>query len=446
MYEVYGSRFIAALHGMVGFYKSWQGTFLFNFLVYFCVPYGRGGLPLLHVFMIAVAGLFIFSLWFFLRQIINNRNIRLFLWLVLMIVMFCLSGTENNVELFLWYTGACNYTIELALSFIAAGLLAKAFTGEKIKILYIVVASVLGFLACGGSLNITAFNCALLLIETLIFLQQDKKRKLVVIPFLSAFAGAIVNVVAPGNYVRFADEQVEGHETILDAVRDAFICYRSECRSIFSSLLFIGILVAVFCVIYLWGGELFKIKINIFGVLTALLVSVITQYLVIFPVTYGYHSASLGSMRTTGSCTFIIEIMFIFVAVILSLYIRNIGFLGSKVWMRFVPVAVAALVFIVAFTVNSDRFKDINNGYAFDVVRDIKSGALLDNYNMRAYVLGAMETAPKDTHLVLWYVPLYETESAYGMGLSIDPDSLVNRSAANYFRLPGVTMIFAEEE
>jgi hypothetical protein len=77
----------------------------------------------------------------------------------------------------------------------------KAIDDEKISC--VVWSSILGFLGSGGALNIAAFCCILYMLTALWSLAINKKRKLhLLIPFVVTLIGAVINGIAPGNYIR----------------------------------------------------------------------------------------------------------------------------------------------------------------------------------------------------------------------------------------------------
>ena len=123
---------------------------------------------------------------------------------VMILVLFVtIQCTVGGVEAFYWYSGAINYTFTHGISLLFYGLLITLVLPEnKKKNGKLVMASVLGFLLGGGN-QMTMLNVAIV-ISTVIILKGWKKNKKLWIPILCFFAGFLLNVTAPGNYVRAA--------------------------------------------------------------------------------------------------------------------------------------------------------------------------------------------------------------------------------------------------
>ena len=81
---------------------------------------------------------------------------------------------------------------------------------------------------------------------------------------------------------------------------------------------------------------------------------------------------------------------------------------------------------------------------AYNVVNDFRSGAMQETLVVREYILSTMQMAEDGTDCII-YVPAYNKAiSMYGMGITVDYDWIVNRSAANLFDLHTATVIYME--
>jgi hypothetical protein len=266
-----------------------------------------------------------------------------------------------------------------------------------------------------------------------------KENRKIIIPFISAFIGALINVCAPGNFPKTYEHMAEGHSTVFDAFKDTVICYGNETGKILGSPIFLMVLACI-----LAGCLLFKVRIvsrPMSGGLLALTLvgSVLVQYFTAFPVCFGYHSDSLIVMRTTAAYELVAKLMYMFMVVCLAQWISEKEFKAEKV------VAICAVVLAIVFCIFSGKTKeDIKNGFSFMSARDFVSGSMQEAYKTRSYVLMSLELAEKgsDAYIV---VPLRgHPESVYGMGLTEDPSAFVNQSAAGLYKLNSVTVIYTE--
>lgn len=112
---------------------------------------------------------------------------------------YLLLDSQKWREINTWVTGYNGYAFPMILALVAGGMMCQNSSARGIRI---VVAAVLAFFASGGSLQITGVYCYFLLIVLFVKLFQKRTKPADWIVFGSAFLGALLNLVAPGNYVR----------------------------------------------------------------------------------------------------------------------------------------------------------------------------------------------------------------------------------------------------
>lgn len=131
----------------------------------------------------------------------------------------------GRVEAFYWYSGAVNYMFVHGMSLFFYGLLIEAVyeTGKKKK-KKLVIASVLGFFTGGGN-QLTALNVAIILAVAVGFVSCKRKWKeyrAFGVPVGLFFLGFLLNVAAPGNWVRA--EGAEGMNPIKAVLVSFYYC------------------------------------------------------------------------------------------------------------------------------------------------------------------------------------------------------------------------------
>lgn len=127
---------------------------------------------------------------------------------VSMLVLFasvqcmCPAG---RVEAFYWYSGAANYIFVHSMSLFFFGLLVSAvYDKGKKRIWDLAAASVIGFFTGGGN-QMTALNGAVVVLAAAVLITCNKGWKVckgLCIPMGLFYLGFILNVAAPGNWVR----------------------------------------------------------------------------------------------------------------------------------------------------------------------------------------------------------------------------------------------------
>ncbi len=163
------------------------------------------------------------------------------------------------------------------------------------------------------------------------------------------------------------------------------------------------------------------------------------QYFTMFPVCYGYHSDSLLNMRTTAAYELLARLMYLFAVICLAQWTVDRGFMHMRA-----VCSIAALLVLVFCILSGRLLSDIKSGFSFETAISLKDGSMQEAYRTRVYVLNALDLAEDGSDVYL-NVPLADVpESAYGMGLSEDPNDFVNRSAAGLFHLNSVSVEYID--
>ena len=100
---------------------------------------------------------------------------------------------------------------------------------------------------------------------------------------------------------------------------------------------------------------------------------------------------------------------------------------------------------LLALILHSALSEDIKSGMSYASYDDYRTGALQENYAAREYVLSALTLAEKGSDAVIYVRPYRPAYSTYGMGLGVEAGEWVNRSAAGFYDLNTVTIVYLEE-
>ena len=205
---------------------NWMGYFTSNFLM--AVPpnvFGERFYVLTVWIMVSMLSL---STWYLLKNILvkvfhaDKYIAHSIIMCMLFITMQCMVG---RVEAFYWYAGAANYMLVHSISLFFYGVLISAvYHKGKRRITDLVIAGILGFLAGGGN-QMTALNVAVVMLVIIGFgcaLKKWKEYKSLLIPIGCALLGFILNVAAPGNWVRA--EQTSGLNPVKAILISFYYC------------------------------------------------------------------------------------------------------------------------------------------------------------------------------------------------------------------------------
>ena len=185
---------------------DWMGYFTSNFLM--AIPpstFGERAYVLTCWIMIVMLSL---STMYLLRTVfvkVFKADKHVSNCVIMLMLFITVQRMVGRVEAFYWYSGAANYILVHSFCMFFYGLLISAVydTGKK-RIFDLTVASVLGFLTGGGN-QMTALNGAIVLLVVIGFLTVQKKWKEYkghIVPIAFFYIGFILNVAAPGNWVR----------------------------------------------------------------------------------------------------------------------------------------------------------------------------------------------------------------------------------------------------
>ncbi|MBO4456736.1 MAG: hypothetical protein J5802_03380 [Butyrivibrio sp.] len=436
--EEYGSSFLGAAHRMAEYYNTNQGTYLFNFLVHYIRAYSRGDLPGFHLFMILNTVVFCLLLLYLLKLLARDNIAYLGMAFAVFAALFAMKNTAFGMEVFFWYTGSLNFLIELSLAFIAVSGCILYIRDKKTR--FLVVSTVAAFLASGGSLNIVCASFAWLAAIVIIDRDEFMKNKKIIIPIIGAVVGAFINGIAPGNRVRSDEGLKEGHSTLFDGLRDTFTCIVIEDKELFTSLVFIFMLILLFVICVLFKVKILKEKVTILNLVIVLVGTWVARFFTMFPVSYGYHVDYMANMRTTSSYEIVAKLMYFLAVAVLAQFVSE----RLEVKADYAAVGVSALCLLLALILHSGIKNELKCGMSYLVYNDYKTGTLQEAYAAREYVLSALKLAEKDSDAIIYVEPFRKAGSAYGMGLGVDCEEIRNRSAAGLFDLHTVTVIYKE--
>lgn len=185
---------------------NWMGYFTSNFLM--AMPPSTFGERVYVLTAWIMIGMLSLSTFYLLRTVFvkvfkADKHISdCVIMLMLFVTVQCMVG---RVEAFYWYSGAANYILVHSFCMFFYGLLVSAVydTGKK-RVFDLAAGSFLGFLVGGGN-QMTALNGAVVLLVAIGFLTVQKKwsrYKGHIVPIGFFYLGFLLNVAAPGNWVR----------------------------------------------------------------------------------------------------------------------------------------------------------------------------------------------------------------------------------------------------
>lgn len=437
----YQSAIVGSFYKTVNIYKTMQGCYTPMYLDHLFIPYTRFGLPGFHAFMFFFVASFIASLIALSFLLVKDKTASLATSLVALMSVFAMSYTSKDTDIMFWYTETLGFTLMMAFLFFALFLSILSFRTKGVKTAVCIAgSSVLAFLASGASLTVVAVNCTVLLAVIIIEFDEFKKRKHLAIPFVFGFIGAIINSVAPGNFLRADESLTPGHETLLDGIRDTFDCFFTFLPRA-CDIVFVLAIVALIALCIVYRVQVFKDGITGIKMIVVVVGVVLLQIAELFPAAYGSHSTEINShLQIEHIIT--ARLTFIFVALCFSQWLREnvLDKVGDTEKLNLILKCVCSVAVLLLLVLPASR-TIMSDSFTARTYRDTRSGAFVRVYRVREYELSYFEMADDGTDAILYLPWDTSSESLPGMGLGADCEWFVNRSAANMFGVHTVTVL-----
>lgn len=434
-WQNYEGRHIKYLFSnLVNIYKTWQGTYLGVFICGFPIYY-YWGLIGLRAWLFGVAVLFFAAV--FLTGIsftnwlrIERVSKRVTVLIILLLFLFYVLGTNNLDEIFYWYTGTCVYTLPICFMLFCISFYMLYETGGKR--LFLILGIVFGFLAAGGSLDIAALLCSMLLFGILynyIVLKKISKSFWI---GLTALAGAIINVAAPGNYVRHGDGKI----TLLSSLGSALL----RVNSVISFELRSGLLLVIIVVSFVAAFMKLEKDVHIFkypGLVTLYCYAAILM--TDFPVDLGYSNSYFPSR-----CAFVEHIAIAVYAILVSVYWA--GWAKNKEIFRFTRemYLILAIVCIIPLSVYFDVYS-LRELTPYKMIWHLSKGDYRIAAERENSMISQIEESTESDVIVYVAMPGEEQwANIKPIGLTENSAHWINSGVAQYYGKRSITLQYIE--
>lgn len=225
------------LEHTINSWKTQQGTFSSFFLSAFLNPINSHS-DQYYLCPIILLTVFHLSLLYMLWQMLRNglgiaRSYVLIIACTVSAVM--LQLIPSVVEGFYWYSGATLYTGFFCIAMFTVGLLVKLMCSKKRSVLLSAAAACLGFIVGGSNYpSAVALVYVICLAMGYCLLYQKRKVLRLLFPFILCVSGLLLNVMAPGNFVRLESEGVAYHGELLMTIKLSLIFGKQFFRSWFT--------------------------------------------------------------------------------------------------------------------------------------------------------------------------------------------------------------------
>lgn len=419
-------------------WRDWQGTFTGVVLMYLNPAFISATLYPIHAPILLL--LWLSAFYFCLRKVLTNRfgvNKKYVAPLYMLITLMQWIFLPTYLEGLYWHNGAWFYTGTQAICFIALTL--SLSLGEKGGRWRIAALCLLGIFIGLNNYITAAFTCAAFTLIALTDYASSNKasRRRVLLrwalPLAALFAAVLLSVLAPGNHVRMATDDMYGKadywfiQSILWTMRDAAgYFYRFTLKTPLLALLLLATPL-------LWHVVV-RSKIDFRAPLRMTLGTFVLLCAMIFPHMFTSGYAGPGRIVDLYHHYVVTAVTLLWVYLV-GYFARNHA--GVFRFMRshkaFAPclslLALFMTLTLTSFTIASDYTA---------LVREITSGQLLSYRAQTRATFALLEEAGPDDDVTI-PAPVIRSVTGSGTGGG-DPDSWQNIALASYYRVKSVTV------
>lgn len=419
-------------------FMNWQGTYFSMFAQALFSPLNGAGIIQLRVIMV-LNMLCIFASILLLFMAISKRLFSRVVWHYVLpiyaLAMFAMNAYKIWSEVYYWYSGAISYS--LPFTFLCVGLVLYLLWDPKQNSLkrYIIGASVCLFLTSGGSLQVAGTGCYIILLLVLLDTWREKRISIERWSvFGSALTGALINTLAPGNYVRY-ESGGESELHFVRAISATLLTVKSEIDWLITKTSFVFVLLLLFVVGVFAGKHMKCKKCNIVLFSSALLM---TAFVTMFPVALAYDASYFPNR-----CQYILDIVlmgtFMFASASLGVLVKDIfSTYKEKLQLLVIFAGIAIAIFV------SNETYDLSELNMFKTKIALDSGAI-QNYSKSCVEMYEFIETSEERDVVIPKLPL-TLPTFTKILITDDPTFWINEALAVYFDKNSIRAIYEYQE
>ena len=409
-----------AASSAVNSWKNWQGTYAGTFWGKMFSPMYKYSYRQLRITMLTVVTLAIVGLFLAIHALFKHFFIkRKFSIYATALILLPLLIYREYHEIYLWYSGATTHLFPIIAGEFALVLLINwgGLLKSK-KTIYGVLSIPFVFTMVGCSMEETGFWMWFLLMFVAIdWLYNGRINKGFICLYILALAGALLNALAPGNYIRqnASVEYVERYSLFTFAAASCKVTFQESLllHSHSSFLIFEALAVIL--------GIKVEKEINISILLVAVLGALILPAVTIFPVMFGLNQVEHGF---SNRCYFIFDVAIIICFISLA-FIAGVLIKQSEkpVYYVLTPLLIAAIILSSFRNESRSVIARLIENFSDNSIYSV-AAAQKDAYNSIKY--------SNEEDVVLSYLP----EDNIGntrVDIKEDADYFVNKEIASYF-------------
>ena len=434
-----GSSFFGSVLHTKDVYLTIGGYYFAAFINFFVSPLLRWGITGLRVVNITIQISFFLSTFFLVHTFVSKKICKnsFLSWVVYLSLLFLITNVNYSHELSSWYCVLIAYVTPLSIMMFNLGLVVLYDSKEPLNKKKLAIISLLAFLVSGSGLNITALNCGLFFLITVYHLIFRRKNNYIIIPFLCALIGAIINVIAPGNYDRLAI--TSNNHSFFVSLKATVIDTLKMLEYIVLHTPFMAI--AVILLIFILRYGVFKNNIvSGYHVAVGAIIPIVGTIIVNLPVYYGY-----ANNYFPPRCVFVQDMTFFILVFFWLLHFA--GWLQNRIQVKSVSLealfiaVTSCLLFVVAICDGLTGDNVLPTRY---MTGSLLSGRLNQAVEFQEGILEEIEDT--DEEIVILHRDTSIQDKYFAIvGLQPQSDSWINKSVSEYYGKKSIYIDYADD-
>lgn len=438
--NITGSAIKSCLQLTREMYMQQQGTYTASFLATFLlIKCGTNLLRFRYVILVFVLVIFL-AYTLLLHSIAKHFHFQHIWGVYLFSALWIAVDFVGPGEALLYLSGACVYAFPLSLGFLATTCYLKLMeSNHKLAmILYTILSAGFAFFAAGGVLMAAAMvNIFLVWILLYESYRNHKFMLRGIIPFLGAFSGALLNALAPGNFVRYSSSIGAEKPDYISSIWNTLLITCEHLLHLMQQTYFLVALIVIGLFVFFLQTDSTRDQFHLHP-LVLLIANFITCYLAVFPTVLGYHLSpgDPAQERMLFAFGWIASAVLMLTWVYFLMWLKVRGHFTGQLHAR--SAAVAALLLVVVSLANVfyiPQFRgDDSRPTLSTIYREYTSGRLDQYY--AAYHLALLQADALDVsgQLFIFY-EFPETKLFMESSMSAHTDWWVNQTAAAVYQL-----------
>ncbi len=427
-------------------YMGWEGTYTGTFLAD-TIAYGITiNLTGLHIVLAIIYVLFLLGIILFVKNILGfvfGIENDIILFSVSFLTEISVLNMSNLRELIYWLDGAVFYTVPFICTLFGSVLLMRWSNTRKTK--YLVIASILGFIASGGSLDIVVFCCGFYFgICYVYFIDSRKLVDKYWIPFIVALIGGLCNAVAPGNFRRHTFME-DTSINPLSSLVDSFALIDNYYKRLLT-IHIAGVLI-VLCIVIIFKMGVERIsspKTSVIRVVLFAVYAFLLNVISVFPVLTGY------SIENLDSCLRALNVSETGVTMALFLSVSALVCWGVKKFKISFKAKELSIIIICVLLVAINggylqKMSELSGDMTYQAMSELTSGKMQANYKQYKSFLKNLEESEKGSDVVLTGVNYGESIIAVTK-LDTTKGEWEAASAASFYKVNSIKLNLTDSE